>query len=173
SSSTYRSGPSCSLFPVVRFTAVHHNKEAAKNQQGGSSRRPYDVGDHRAITTGLRVIVIAIQQYLVHQCSNFVLRRFDQAEANVFRGKLDPIVILGQLAGRRYDHDGCGVNELSSAWIAPVAETYRVGELLDFSLLAGQEVPARAVGLVFQMLVHARDVNLLFVGGVLRSLVRV
>ena len=57
--------------------------------------------------------------------------------------------------------------------IAAVMKAHRLGQLLDLRLLAGQEVPAIAVGLVLQMLVHAVDVNLLLLGRVLRCLVRI
>src|SRR5271167_1345883 len=115
SSSTYRSGPSCSLFPAVRFTAKHHDEEAAENQHGGGSRHAHDVGDHCAVSPGLGVVVIAVQHYLVYQRSDLVLRRLDQSEANVLRGKLNSVVVLSNLASRRHDHDGRRVNELSVA----------------------------------------------------------
>src|SRR5271166_4229097 len=172
SSSTYRSGPSC-LFPVMRFAAVHHNKKAAENQHGSCSRQPHDVGDYRAVSSGCWIVVIAVEQHLVHDGSNLVLRRLNQTQANVLGRELDAVIVLSNLSRWRHDHDGRGMDELSGAWIAAVMKSGRVGKLLDLRLLAGQEVPAIAIGLVFQMLVHARDVNLLLLCRILGSLVRV
>src|SRR5208283_3354526 len=120
-----------------------------------------DVGDHRAISSDLRIVVIAVQKYLVHQRSDLVMRRLDQAEANILGRKLNSVVVLRDLAGWRDDHDCRRVNELSGARIAPVTKSHGIGKLPDLLLLAGQEVPAITIGPAFQMLVHAGDVDLL------------
>src|SRR6516165_10667919 len=72
SSSTYLSGPSCSLAGIVRFTTIHDNEEAAENQNRSRSSQTHHVGDHSAISPCFWVIVIAIQQHLVDHRANLV-----------------------------------------------------------------------------------------------------
>src|SRR6516165_505678 len=103
SSSTYRSGPFRSLVPM-RFAAVHHDEKATENQHRGSSSHAHDIGDHSAVSSGAGVVVIAVQQYLVHDRPYLVLRRFDQAQANIFGGELNPVIVLSDLASGTHDH---------------------------------------------------------------------
>src|SRR6516225_9470982 len=83
SSSTYLSGPSCSLAGIVRFTTIHHDEEAAENHNRSRSTQTHEVRDHRSISPGLRVIVITVQEHLVDHRADTVARRLDQAKANV------------------------------------------------------------------------------------------
>src|SRR5271166_4282649 len=70
SSSTYRSGPSCSLTGIMRFTSIHRDQESAQQQHRSRSAQTQNVGDRRAVAPALRVVVIAIQRHLVHQVAD-------------------------------------------------------------------------------------------------------
>jgi hypothetical protein len=53
---------------------VHHDQEAAENEHSERATQPHYVRHDRAVLSGTRVVVIAIEQYLVSQRSDLVLR---------------------------------------------------------------------------------------------------
>src|ERR1700678_998086 len=108
SSATYRSVLSCSLVALMRIAAEHHNQKSAEDQHGGRSGQTNHVGDYRAVTTRLRVVVIAIQHNLIDDSTDLVVRRLNQAQADILGRKLHAVVILSDLARRGHDHDGRG-----------------------------------------------------------------
>src|SRR5512142_3450032 len=83
SSATYRSGPSCFLVGTL-IAAVHDEDESADDQHGGCSGQPHDIGDDRAVFTGLRVVVVAVQQQLVYHVADIAVRSIDQCQPYVF-----------------------------------------------------------------------------------------
>src|ERR1700760_4909756 len=69
SSATYRSGPSCFVVAVL-VSPEHHDEKSAEEKHGGRSGQTHDVGDDRAVTARLRIVVIAVQQHLVHHVAD-------------------------------------------------------------------------------------------------------
>ena len=70
--------------------------------------------------------------------------------------------------------DARGVNELPGARIAVITKANCIGQLLDLWLLAGEKMPAIAIGLVVQMLVDAgNEKSVFFFGRVFGSFVRI
>src|SRR5664279_3555599 len=103
-SSTYLSGPSCSVL-AVRLPFKHHDEKAAEKQHGRGPCQPHDVGDHRAVSSGFGIVVIAVQRHLVDQGANLVARSLDQAEANVFRREFNSVVAVSYTHLRAHETD--------------------------------------------------------------------
>ena len=86
--------------------------------------------------------MVAVQKNLVSQVSNLVLRRFDQAHAQIFRRKIDSVEVARNAALGRQDHDGRGVRVLIAGGVVLILKADSLGEGVDRVGRACQEVPA-------------------------------
>ena len=100
-----------------------------------------DVADDGAIFPSPGIVVIAVEQHLVADVANLVLRGLHQPQAQILGRKLDSIeVSRNMVVGRQHDDCG-GVGVLLGFRIELILEADRFGERIDLIRLAGQEVP--------------------------------
>src|SRR5512142_1253140 len=104
--------PSCSSSFYARLVPVQHNQEAAEYENGQGATQPDHVCDNRAVLSGARIVVIAVEQHLVGQRADPVLRSLDDAQADVAGRVFNAVVVLGEFPFRGHQHDAGGVGEL-------------------------------------------------------------
>ena len=61
------------------------------------------------------IVVIAVQQHLIDDVADLVLRGLDQSQPQIFRRKFHAIEVLRDASLRRQHHNGGGVRELSES----------------------------------------------------------
>src|SRR6476660_4847310 len=82
---------------VSRPETNQHGHEDSQCQYGCQSRKLQDTRNDGSILAGRRIVVIAVQEHLVCQGSDLVLRRLDQSQAQVFGRVLDAVIVLSDL----------------------------------------------------------------------------
>src|SRR5208337_1442333 len=101
-----------------------------------------NVADNGTIFSSPGIVVIAVEQHLVADVANLVLRGLHQSEAQIFRRKLDSVKVSRNAAVGREHHDGGGVSVLLGFRIELKLEADGFGQRFDLVSLAGKEVPA-------------------------------
>src|SRR5205085_1516961 len=86
-----------------------------------------EIHDGGAVLAFCRVVMEAEEQYLVHGRADLVVRRFDQAEAQIPRLVLNVGEVARKSTGGREHHDATGVGELVFLWVIAVMETDGAG----------------------------------------------
>ena len=147
----------------------HDKHKCSQNEHGPERRQLQDVADDCAVFSGPGIVVIAVEQHLVADVANPVLRGLHQPKTQIFRRKLDSVKVSRNVAVGRKHNDGGGVRVLLGLRIELKLEADRFGERFDLVSLAGEEVPA-LIGVRAAIALH--DVPLFF-GGHFRGFPRV
>src|ERR1700682_5598818 len=100
---SYRRRP----FRVVAFTAKHHEHKDSQNQYGKKPRRSHDIHHDKAVFSGHRIVLVAIEQRVIGRSADFSLRRFDQSETKIASRILHAVKVAGDTPVRR-EHQNRG-----------------------------------------------------------------
>src|SRR5579872_4586233 len=122
--------------------APEDENESAEKNDGGYGGEAENVGDDCAIFSGLRIVVIAIEQNRIDSVADFALGGFDEAHAQILGREIDAIEIARDAALRCEHHDGSGVGELIALDVVLILEAHGLGEGVDGFGPAGKEVPS-------------------------------
>src|SRR3954452_22807845 len=127
---------------VSRSETDQHDHERPQAQYRRQRGKLQHARNNGSVLSGIWIIVIAVQQYLIGQRADFVLRRLDQSQAQILGRVLDAVVVLRDLALWRQQRDGGGVRELSGFRIVLVLKSGGFRQRVNRFLRTGQKVPA-------------------------------
>ena len=92
---------------------MNEETDATMAMQGcDSSPVRHHVHHYRAIFSGGRIVVVAIEQQLIDRRSDLVFRRFDQTETQVARRIFDAVEVTREFSLRRRNVDRARVRKL-------------------------------------------------------------
>src|SRR6266566_2702042 len=94
------------------------------------------------ILSGRGVVVIAVQQHLIHHGANLVSGSLNQPQPQILGREFHAIVVLRNLAAWREHHDRCRMRELAGFVDVLVLKSRRFGQRINRFLRASQKVPA-------------------------------
>src|SRR5947207_8813982 len=116
---------------VIRAAPEQQEQHRPNAKNGQSAGELNDPADDCAVFPGIRIVVIAVQNHLICERSNFVLRSLNQPQPQVLCRKFHAIVILGDPALGSQDHDASRVRELISLGIVLVLKSRGLGQCVN------------------------------------------
>src|SRR5258708_18317304 len=99
------------------------------------------MADEGGVVAGAGIVVIAVEENLIPDVADAVLRRLHQAEAQILRRELDSVEVSRNVAVGRGHNDRSGVGVLFGLRVKLIFEAHRSSERIGLVKFAGQEVP--------------------------------
>src|SRR5258708_16637028 len=99
------------------------------------------MADEGGVVAGAGIVVIAVEENLIPDVADAVLRRLHQAEAQILRRELDSVEVSRNVAVRREHNDRSGVGVLFGLRVKMILGSHRSGERIYLVSFAGQGVP--------------------------------
>src|SRR5580700_4497989 len=84
----------CRRLPGYGEIQSPQDKEKSSEHENRCSRRqPQNIADHRTVFSGLRIVVIAIEQHGIDGIADLALRGLNQSHAQIFRWKIHAVEV--------------------------------------------------------------------------------
>ena len=111
-------------------------------QRGYAARESDDPHGHRSVLGDRGIIAEAVEEHLVDDVADLAGGSLDQGQANVFRGVLDPVIVLSQPAIGGGHDDTARMSVFVGLGLIGEVETGDAGDPGDRFFATGQEMPA-------------------------------
>ena len=97
---------------MTNIRAKHHEHERAQDENGAKPRQLQNIADDGAVLSAARIVVIAIQENLIADIANPVLRGLHESEPQILGREFDSIEVSRNVAVRCEHHNRSGVRVL-------------------------------------------------------------